>query len=77
VQAHYAARARGESAGYAASFPYCDFVRPLLEELTTETTMPEDEGGGSAPARDGCVADGAGGGQSAAGAHDYALFDCI
>ena len=33
VQAHYAARARGEAAGYAAPFPYCDLVRPLLEEL--------------------------------------------
>ena len=33
VQAHYAARARGEAAGYAAPFPYCDLVRPMLEEL--------------------------------------------
>ena len=36
VQAHYAARARGEAAGYAAPFPYCDLVRPLLEELAAE-----------------------------------------
>ncbi len=36
VQAHYAARARGEAAGYAAPFPYCDLVRPMLEELTAE-----------------------------------------
>ena len=40
VQAHYAARARGEAAGYAAPFPYCDLVRPLLEEL---------DGGGREP----------------------------
>ena len=36
VQAHYAARARGEAAGYAAPFPYCDLVRPLLEQLSAE-----------------------------------------
>jgi radical SAM protein with 4Fe4S-binding SPASM domain len=70
VQAHYAARARGESAGYAAPFPYCDLVRPLLEELAAEA-------GAAAPAGDDCVAAGACGGQSAAGAEDYALFDCI
>ena len=43
VQAHYAARARGEAAGYAAPFPYCDLVRPLLEELAAEV------GGGRRP----------------------------
>ena len=64
VQAHYAARARGEAAGYAAPFPYCDLVRPMLEELAAQ---PEGD----------CVAVGACGGQSAAGADDYALFDCI
>ena len=37
VQAHYAARARGEAAGYAAPFPYCDLVRPMLEELAAES----------------------------------------
>ena len=70
VQAHYAARARGEAAGYAAPFPYCDLVRPLLEELTAglEAAAPPDGD---------CVAVGACGGQSAAGADDYALFDCI
>ena len=61
VQAHYAARARGVAAGYAAPFPYCGLVRPLLQELAAETA-------GAARA---------GGGQSAAGADDYALFDCI
>ena len=34
VQAHYAAQASGEAAGYGAPFPYCDLVRPLLQELT-------------------------------------------
>ena len=71
VQAHYAARARGEAAGYAAPFPYCDLVRPLLEELAAEAAEA------AAPAGADCVAAGACGGQSSAGADDYALFDCI
>jgi hypothetical protein len=70
VQAHYAARTRGEPAGYAAPFPYCDLVRPLLEELAAEAEA-------AAPAGSDCVAAGACGGQSAAGADDYAVFDCI
>ena len=70
VQAHYAARTRGDPAGYAAPFPYCDLVRPLLEELAVEAEA-------AAGAGDDCVAAGACGGQSAAGAHDYAVFDCI
>ncbi len=70
VQAHYAARARGEAAGYAAPFPYCELVRPMLEELAAglESTAPADAD---------CVAAGACGGQSSAGADDYSLFDCI
>ena len=79
VQAHYAARARGERAGYAAPFPYCDLVRPLLEELAeaanTAAALTALEA--AAPAGDDCAAAGACGGQSAAGARDYALFDCI
>ena len=77
VQAHYAARARGAAAGYAAPFPYCDLVRPLLEELTAEAAAagPSDEA--AAPAGGDCAAAGACGGQSAAGADDYSLFDCI
>jgi hypothetical protein len=71
VQAHYAARARGEAAGYAAPFPYCDLVRPLLEELAVGLETA------AAPAAGDCVAVGACGGQAAAGADDYALFDCI
>ena len=70
VQAHYAARARGEAAGYAAPFPYCDLVRPMLEELAAGLEA-------AAPADGDCVAVGACGGQSAAGADDYDLFDCI
>jgi len=70
VQAHYAARAHERPAGYAAPFPYCDLVRPMLEQLAAETTA-------AAPAGEDCVAAGACGGQSAAGAEDYSLFDCI
>jgi len=69
VQAHYAARARRQPAGYAAPFPYCGLVRPLLEELAAEMALT------TAPAGD-CAA-GACGGQSSAGDEDYALFDCI
>ena len=75
VQAHYAARARGEAAGYAAPFPYCGLVRPLLEELAAEMTATGPAAPGRRRRR--CVAAGACGGQSAAGADDYALFDCI
>ena len=74
VQAHYAARAHERPAGYAAPFPYCDLVRPMLEELAAEAQAAR---GAAAPAAGDCVAAGACGGQSAAGAEDYALFDCI
>ena len=73
VQSHYAARAHGEAAGYAAPFPYCGLVRPLLEELAAEVAGRDVR----RPAGDDCVAAGACGGQSAAGSDDYALFDCI
>jgi len=73
VQAHYAARAHERPAGYAAPFPYCDLVRPMLEELAAEAATAE----AAAPAAADFVAAGACGGQSAAGAEDYALFDCI
>ena len=46
VQAHYAARAHERPAGYAAPFPYCDLVRPMLEELAAEL----DAAGGQASA---------------------------
>ena len=75
MQAHYAARAQGQPAGYAAPFPYCDLVRPMLEELAAE--VESAEGAGRAAAGADCVAAGACGGQSSAGADDYALFDCI
>ena len=78
VQAHYAARAHGEAAGYAAPFPYCDLVRPLLEELAAEVVPRARRRPPLAAAgRRDCVAAGACGGQSAAGSDDYALFDCI
>jgi rSAM/selenodomain-associated transferase 1 len=88
VQSHYAARAHGEAAGYAAPFPYCGLVRPLLEELAAEAAatetaaasrdpQPDIGAGAAATAGADCVAAGACGGQSAAGDDDYALFDCI
>ena len=77
VQAHYAARARGEAAGYAAPFPYCGLVRPLLEDLAADESAHQTGRGAADPAGTDCVAAGACGGQSAAGAADYALFDCI
>jgi len=81
VQAHYAARAHGQPAGYAAPFPYCDLVRPMLEELRDAADQAAREVAArlatAARAGDDCVAAGACGGQSAAGADDYSLFDCI
>ena len=74
VQAHYAARAHERPAGYAAPFPYCDLVRPMLQELAGEA---EAARAAAVPAGADCVAAGACGGQSAAGADDYSLFDCI
>jgi radical SAM protein with 4Fe4S-binding SPASM domain len=74
VQAHYAARAHDEVAGYQAAFPYCDLVRPMLLGLTAEAEAAREA---AAPAAGDCVVVGACGGQSAAGAEDYALFDCI
>jgi radical SAM protein with 4Fe4S-binding SPASM domain len=73
VQAHYAARAHEQPAGYAAPFPYCDLVRPMLLELQEAA----ETAASAAPAGVDCVAAGACGGQSAAGAEDYSLFDCI
>jgi len=67
VQAHYAARAHDEPAGYRAAFPYCGLVRPMLEELAAEAQLATEAG----------LAAGACGGQAAAGAEDYSLFDCI
>jgi radical SAM protein with 4Fe4S-binding SPASM domain len=74
VQAHYAARAHERPAGYAAPFPYCDLVRPMLEELAAEAEAAREA---AVPAGADCSAAGACGGQSAAGVEDYALFDCI
>jgi len=68
VQAHYAARAHDEPAGYAAPFPYCGLVRPIFEELAAEPAATPAAGERAA---------GACGGQAAAGADAYSLFDCI
>jgi len=73
VQAHYAARAHERPAGYAAPFPYCDLVRPMLLELQAAAATAAS----AAPAGVDCVAAGACGGQSAAGTDDFSLFDCI
>ncbi len=75
VQAHYAARAHDEPAGYRAAFPYCDLVRPILLELQAEA----EKAAGRAPstAMGSCAADGACGSQASAGSENYALFDCI
>ena len=74
VQAHYAARAHDAPAGYAASFPYCDLVRPLLQELAATADPAAAEA--AAPAGGDCAAN-ACGGQAAAGQDAYSLFDCI
>ena len=81
VQSHYAARAHDEPAGYQAAFPYCDLVRPLLQDLAEEAALaagpaPSAAADAASSASE-CVAAGACGGQAAAGADDYSLFDCI
>ena len=75
VQAHYAARAHDEPAGYRAAFPYCDLVRPVLLELQAEA----DRAAGQTPPATtvDCTAAGACGSQAGAGADNYSLFDCI
>jgi hypothetical protein len=78
VQAHYAARAHERPAGYTAPFPYCDLVRPMLEELAAEAERAVATAQAAAPAAVACgAACEAGGGQSSAGEADYSLFDCI
>jgi rSAM/selenodomain-associated transferase 1 len=78
VQAHYAARANERPAGYKAPFPYCDLVRPMLEELAAEAERAAATAQAAAPAAVACgAACEAGGGQSSAGEADYTLFDCI
>jgi len=79
VQAHYAARAAGRPAGYRATFPYCDVVRPMLQRVgaggPAERSPAADPA--TALAAPDCGAAGACGGQAAAGAAAYGLFDCI
>lgn len=75
MQAHYAARVRGQPAGLLAPFPYCDLVRPLLEEMLA--------GGGAGGVAGTVCGDGtepcasAGGHTTTGGEADYTLFDCI
>ena len=71
MQAHYAARVLARPAGPGAPYPYCDLMRPVFAELLGERPVGalDDVAAG--------VVVGAGGGQAAAGADDYALFDCI
>jgi radical SAM protein with 4Fe4S-binding SPASM domain len=89
MQAHYAARLRQQPAGFAAPFPYCDFVRPVFEELMAEARVDGERGfagssgvgceprGGSKPGA-GCESPaGVGEARVGVGEADYALFDCI
>jgi rSAM/selenodomain-associated transferase 1 len=50
VQAHYAASAAAERAGYLAPFPYCGMVRPLLERLAAPSGTGIEDGPVPAPA---------------------------
>jgi radical SAM protein with 4Fe4S-binding SPASM domain len=68
MQAHYAARAHRDPAGFGAPFPYCDLLRPVFETLFADR---EAVGLGSSGAAAAC------GGQAAAGDADFTLFDCI
>ena len=83
MQAHYAARLREQPAGFAAPFPYCDFVRPVFEELMAEAGVGGERGSAGSPGvgcepSDGCASpvrvDEA---RVGVGEADYALFDCI
>lgn len=79
MQAHYAARAAGESGGLAAPFPYCDLVRPVMQQLIDETAAAADP---AAPHTTVFSCSGEAGsscdtGQAVAGERNLALFDCI
>jgi radical SAM protein with 4Fe4S-binding SPASM domain len=83
MQAHYAARLREQPAGFAAPFPYCDFVRPVFEELMAEAGVDGERGfagssGGDREPGGGCESPaGIGEARAGVGEADYALFDCI
>jgi radical SAM protein with 4Fe4S-binding SPASM domain len=83
MQAHYAARARGRAGGFAAEFPYCGLVRPVLRELSQtaeeagEVTLLSGQLGGQEVTAHGRQQVAAHGGQRAAGEADLTLFDCI
>ena len=78
VQAHYAARARGEPRGLRGAVPRtATWCARCSRSWRRRRMRPRPTAEAAAPAGDDCVAAGACGGQSAAGARDYALFDCI
>jgi radical SAM protein with 4Fe4S-binding SPASM domain len=78
MQAHYAARLREQPAGFAAPFPYCDFVRPVFEELMAEAAVRGSELGVGCEPSGGCQSPaGVGQARVGVGEADYALFDCI
>ncbi len=78
MQAHYAARLREQPAGFAAPFPYCDFVRPAFEELMAEAGVRGSELGVGCEPSGGCESPvGVGQARVGVGEADYALFDCI
>ena len=72
VQAHYATQAAGAPMGYAAPFPYCDAIRPILTAIRRgDTPGPAEAGSGIGFGhRSGCGAD------TAVGA-DLTPFECI
>ena len=77
VQAHYAARAHGEPAGYAAPFPYCDLVRPLLEELAAEAEAAARASPRPPPPATTASPPAPAAASPRPAPRDYALFDCI
>jgi radical SAM protein with 4Fe4S-binding SPASM domain len=80
MQAHYAARLREQPAGFAAPFPYCDFVRPAFEELMAEAGVDGERSTAGSSGGDrgssGCSGDKREM-RVGVGEADYALFDCI
>ncbi len=79
MQAHYAARAAEEPGGLTAPFPYCDLVRPVMQQLIDEAAAAADP---AAPPATVFSCSGEAGascdtGQAVAGERNLALFDCI
>lgn len=77
MQAHYAARAAGEAGGLGAPFPYCDLVRPVMQQLLDEAAVDQaapTAGVFSCSGEPGASCDA---GQAVAGERNLSLFDCI